>query len=60
MRNDRVKPGMAVTTETTSGESIVCTVVSECKVFPGSWLLASPAHGYAIERRHTEFNCRKT
>jgi hypothetical protein len=53
MRKDRVKIGMQVLTETTSGESIVCTVLCE---EDGEFLLSSPAHGYAIRRGHREIN----
>jgi hypothetical protein len=51
MRRDRIKTGVQVTTETTSGEQIVCTVMY---AEDGEYVLSSPAHGYAIRRGYRE------
>ena len=53
--DDRVKIGMKVTTKTTSGEVIECTVIKQCTLHPGQWVLESPYHGYPITRKHSEF-----
>jgi hypothetical protein len=55
MRNDRVKIGMKVTTTTNSGELIACSVIKQCDLHPGQWVLESPRHGYPITRKHSEF-----
>jgi len=51
VRKDRIKIGMQVLTETTSGEPIVCTVLGE---EDGEFVLSSESHGYAIRRGHRE------
>jgi hypothetical protein len=51
MRRDRIKLGLKVLTETTSGEQIVCTVICE---EDGDYVLSSPSHGYAIRRGYRE------
>ena len=56
MSNDRVKIGMKVTTKTTSGEVIECTVIKQCTLHRGQWVLKSLRHGYPITRKHSEFN----
>jgi hypothetical protein len=47
-------PGAKVLTETTSGEKIICTVIEADSIYDGNWVLASPAHGYAIHRHFSE------
>lgn len=49
-----MRPGLKVWTETTSGEPILCTVIEPDTIVEGEWLLNSPAHGYAIQRHHSE------
>ena len=49
-----MKPGAKVWTETTSGEAIRCTVIKPDSIIEGEWLMASPAHGYAIQRHYSE------
>jgi hypothetical protein len=56
MRRDRIKPGLKVLTETTSGEQIVCTVI--CKE-DDEYVLSSTAHGYAIRRGYREMQPHK-
>jgi hypothetical protein len=49
-----MRPGLKVWTETTSGQPILCKVIEADWLIKGEWLLNSPAHGYAIQRHHTE------
>ena len=55
MRNNCVKIGMQVMTATVSGELVSCTVLEQCTLDVRQWVLASPSHGYAIQRHHCEF-----
>jgi hypothetical protein len=55
MRNNCVKIGMKVMTATVSGELVSCTVLEQCTLDVRQWVLASPSHGYAIQRHHREF-----
>ena len=49
-----MKPGAKVWTEAISGSPILCTVLEPDSLIGGEWLLASPAHGYAIQRHYSE------
>jgi hypothetical protein len=50
-RGGRFKRGDRVETTTGSGETILCTVLESVG---REWLLASPSHGYAIQRHPSE------
>ena len=49
-----MRPGLEIWTETTSGSPILCTVIEADWLIAGEWMLNSPAHGYAIQRHHSE------
>ncbi len=50
----RIRPGVKVWTETTSGSPILCTVIEPDTIMDGEWVLESPFHGYEIQRHWEE------
>jgi hypothetical protein len=51
---DWMTPGAKVWTKSQSGSAILCTVIEADTIIAGEWLMASLAHGYAIQRHYSE------